>query len=369
MPSAKEEKELEEKEAAARKELGTKGSENKATGTFVAGGFDWDSATPDPQLDIYELIRHVPTDRAKRLGEKTINGKRVVGFLVEQDERYRKQHHEVASHLVGRSNDEAARSIRNLLGNDDAKDSGSKVVSDIVFDAPLDPALFSIDVPAGYTDLGPAAKKATEEGQALAKNPNRMNTLQFAEIENMKTKDGQAAPELVKRVMILDNYLKREEVTIQAADKSAAAARWNCAARQHSRCEAGQNALFCCPRRRSSSTRRKRRSRLITFNWPSSKNNRQSARGKSMFTRRSDFPDKKSTRLPLKLIDGQLAFGKHVEQEVTAWQVSWIPASGRFGSIRSRCISSVAKAHCGAPTHRSAKSTMCCVTSLGIRAG
>ena len=194
-PSAKEEKQLEEKEAAARKELGTKEPENGTTGAFVAEGIDWDSATPMSQLDIYELIRHVPTDRAKKLDEKTINGKRVVGFLVEQDERRRKNTTNGTAPLVGGFNDEAARSIRNLLGQ--RRPQGQRfneVLSDSVCSTRRSiPALFSIDVPAGYTDLGPFAKKAMKEGEAIARNPNRMVTVQFTQVEHMKTKDGQAA--------------------------------------------------------------------------------------------------------------------------------------------------------------------------------
>jgi hypothetical protein len=311
MPSPKQKKELEEKEAAARKEQGTKGSAN----TFVAGGFDWDSARPDPRLDIYELIRHVPTDRAKKLDEKTINGKRVVGFIVEQDEHERKSTEKWHHTWWVDPTTKLPVQLEISWGIDDSKHSGSaKVVSDIVFDAPLDPALFSIDVPPGYIDLGPLGKKAMEQGQAVAQNSNRMVTVQFTQLEHLKTKDGRTAPELVKRVMILDNHLKREEVTIQPQDKSAVSPPDGIVPHVSIQDAEQRKTIILLSEKKKYLDPAKTPFTADYIQWAEDQKQRTKRAGRINVYAALDFPDEKAVRLPLKSIDGHWGFGKHVEE-------------------------------------------------------
>jgi hypothetical protein len=312
--SPEEKKELEKKAAAARKELAKNAPDVKASGTFVASGFDWDSAKPDPLLDIYELIRHVPTDRAKKLDEKTINGKRAVGFLVEQDdsERNSKWRHtwwvDPATKLPVQ--------LEISWGGGEATDNRlAKVVSDIVFDAPLDPALFSIDVPPGYVDLGPLAKKAMEEGNAVAKNPNRMVTVQFTQVEHLKTKDGQAAPELTKRVMILDNYLKREEVTLHAAGKSAPAPPAGIMPHVSIQDAKARKTIVLQPEKKAHLDPAKTPFTADYIQWFQQQSESTKRAGRINVYAALDFPDEKSALLPLKTIDGHLAFGKHAKEQ------------------------------------------------------
>ncbi len=71
-------KKLDEQVAAARREQENrlpKEIRDKVTAVAVAGPMDWGASKPLTQLDIYELIKNVPTDHAKRQGEKIINGR------------------------------------------------------------------------------------------------------------------------------------------------------------------------------------------------------------------------------------------------------------------------------------------------------
>src|SRR5262249_7238567 len=106
--------------------------------------------------------------------------------------------------------------------SEDPNDAGSeKVISGIVFDVPLDSALFSIDLPAGYTDLGPESKKSMERWQAATKEPNQMRQLQFTIDESLKFKDGRLAPPLTKRVTLLDGYLTRQDIEVHPVSVAA----------------------------------------------------------------------------------------------------------------------------------------------------
>lgn len=313
--SPKEQKAIEEKVAAARKEQGAKGDATK-TGTYVAGAIDWKSAKPYRQLDIYELISHVPTDQAKKLGEKTVNGKRAIGFLIEEEEKYGESVMKWRHTWWVDPTTKLPLQLEISWGDDASKESGSKVVSDIVFDAPLDPAMFSIDVPSGYTDLGPEARKAAELGQAIASNPNRMNTVQFTEVENMKSKDGQAVPELVKRVMILDNYLKREEVALQPADKTTGASSAGIVPHISVQDAKQKKTIVLLAEKKEFLDPAK--TAFIPDYLELTERQMQQAKDADKINVYAEltFPEKESSRLPLKEVDGQLAFGKHVEKKV-----------------------------------------------------
>jgi hypothetical protein len=315
-PSPKEQKAFEEKVATARKEQGGKGAATKATGTFVAGGINWKSAKPYRQLDIYELISHVPTDQAKKLGEKTVNGKRAIGFLIEEEEKHGESVMKWRHTWWVDPTTKLPLQLEISWGDDASKESGSKVVSDIVFDTPLDPAMFSINVPSGYTDLRPEARKAAELGQAIASNPNRMNSVQFTEVENMKSSDGQAAPELVKRVTILDNYLKREEVALQPADKTAGASPAGIVPHIRIQDAKQKKTIVLLPEKKEFLDPAK--TAFISDYIELTEKQMQQAKdaGKINVYAELTFPEKESSRLPLKEVDGQLAFGKHVEKKV-----------------------------------------------------
>ncbi len=108
-------------------------------------------------LNFYDLIREVPKD-AKRFDERVIDGKKLDGFSVEKNldqeqdtDRWKRVYWvEPDTKLPVR--------IETSYDSEDPTRYWTKwVLSDIVFDADLDPKLFSTDPPAGWTDLN--AKK------------------------------------------------------------------------------------------------------------------------------------------------------------------------------------------------------------------
>jgi hypothetical protein len=244
-----------------------------------------------------------------------------VGFLVEQEEKYSggsvKWRHtwwvDPATKLPVQ--------LEILWGNGDPKSGGSeKIVSDIVFDAPLGPAQFSIDLPAGYTDLRPLLNKATEEAQALRNNPNFMVTMQFTQFEHLKSKDGRIAPELTKRVMILDNYLKSEEVTIKPADNATVALREGIMPHVSIQDAKRGKTIILLPEKKTFLDPAKTSFtadylELVQYQ----KHGSQRARKINVYSG-VDPPHQKFTLLPLTTIDSRSAFGKHVEEKVQRGQ-------------------------------------------------
>ncbi len=102
-----------------------------------------------------ELLR-APAESVKRLPEKTIDGTTAVGFVTEREEKFdgfittsRRTYWIDAKTKLPIRVEFTAHST-----NPDIKDSEG-LVSDFVFDAPLDPALFSTDPPKGYKNLQP----------------------------------------------------------------------------------------------------------------------------------------------------------------------------------------------------------------------
>jgi outer membrane lipoprotein-sorting protein len=105
---------------------------------------------------IFDELLRAPADSVKRLPEQTIDGKTVVGFVTEKEEK--------AGRLVATSrrtywiDPKAKLPIRIEATwrskNPEIKDDDG-IISDFVFDAPLDPALFSTDPPKGFTNLSP----------------------------------------------------------------------------------------------------------------------------------------------------------------------------------------------------------------------
>ncbi len=296
------------------------GKEAKATGFVKVGPIDWKLAKPYRQLDIYELISHVPMDQAKKLGEKTINGKRAIGFLIEEEEKHSESVMKWRHTWWVDPTTKLPLQLEISWDDDTSKESGSKVVSDIVFDTPLDPAMFSIDVPPGYTDLGPAIRKAAELGQASASNPNRMNTVQFTEVENIKSKDGQVAPELAKRVTILDNYLKREEVALQTADEAVGASPTGVVPHISIQDAKQKKAIVLLSEKKGFLDPTK--TEFISDYIELTKKQTQQAKGAGKINVYAElaFPEEGSNKLPLKEVDGQLAFGKHVEKKIQRGQ-------------------------------------------------
>jgi outer membrane lipoprotein-sorting protein len=137
---------------------------------------------PTAPTDFYELIHTIPTDTATKVGEREINGHQCTGFVVERTRTAEDRKSEKSRHIswVDPQTDkwrrtywidqqtklpvEIATSFRS-----DAPMSydADAVYSDFVFNAELDPALFSMDPPAGYGDIN--AKISEENSKPTAK--------------------------------------------------------------------------------------------------------------------------------------------------------------------------------------------------------
>jgi outer membrane lipoprotein-sorting protein len=137
---------------------------------FLKGGF-------------YDLIRDVPVEKAKPLPEKQIAGKAAVGFLVEEKVQAPEGANvwqrtywidpetklplqievKLRTDVAAKAADDAA----NLPADASTGGSMNDTIRNIVFDAVLDPRIFSLDPPAGYTN--PAAKESADRAKPDAK--------------------------------------------------------------------------------------------------------------------------------------------------------------------------------------------------------
>jgi outer membrane lipoprotein-sorting protein len=119
--------------------------------------------TPDSNYSLYNQIRELPTDKAKSLPGQMIDGKKATGFVI--DGKREEQGYSVnwqQTYWVDPNTKLPLRieySIRCLLPDGKIAGEGKidGLIKDIVFDAPLDPKLFSTVPPEGWTDL--AAQK------------------------------------------------------------------------------------------------------------------------------------------------------------------------------------------------------------------
>lgn len=108
---------------------------------------------PFPEVDYYERIRQIPAETAKKLPERTIDGKDAIGFVIhEVVERKRGTDSWTRTYWVDPRTklplrvEVSSRSTNPMMGESDW------VQSDFVFDAPLDESLFSTVPPPGFTD-------------------------------------------------------------------------------------------------------------------------------------------------------------------------------------------------------------------------
>ncbi len=109
---------------------------------------------PQPNADFYTFLREVPTDKAKKLPEKTIDGKHAVGFVVEEKaEKKRGAITIVRTYWVNTKTKLPVRIEASYRSTIPQMVDSDWVLRDFVFDAPLDEALFSTDMPAGYTEV------------------------------------------------------------------------------------------------------------------------------------------------------------------------------------------------------------------------
>ncbi len=108
---------------------------------------------PHPEADFYGQIRRVPADKAEKLPERTVDGKKAIGFrVVEKTERKRGTDTNTSTYWVDPQTKLPVRIEHSFSSTDPLMASSDKtVMSDFTFDAPLDKSLFSTDLPKGYS--------------------------------------------------------------------------------------------------------------------------------------------------------------------------------------------------------------------------
>ncbi len=189
---------------------------------------------PQSQLDFYTLIRHVPSGKAKQLPERTIDGKRAVGFLIEETteqkqgtDTWRRTYWVDPSTRLPIRIDVSFRSTVPSTANMDA------AITEITFGAVLDPELFSTDPPAGYTDLNLADPIAASRNSSAVKDreqrlangltigsrdlEERNKTVQYTETikHSLQIGEERSEGEVVRKGSISGKNLKRIETKFQ----------------------------------------------------------------------------------------------------------------------------------------------------------
>lgn len=112
-------------------------------------------AAPAPEVDFYARMRNVPTESAEELPEREIDGKRVVGFrTVEKNEGTRGVDTWTRTYWVDAATKLPLQIETTVESTDPWHGQSRWILSDIVFDEPLDESQFSTDPPEGYTVEG-----------------------------------------------------------------------------------------------------------------------------------------------------------------------------------------------------------------------
>jgi outer membrane lipoprotein-sorting protein len=127
----------------AKKILGLSGTDGKVTETKVA---------PAPEADFYARIRDVPTDKAKRLEDREIDGKTVHTFRTVEESKSEDGDSTWTRTYWVDANTNLPRQIETEFQSTNPRMGNSRwIQSDIVFDEPLDESLFSTSPPKDYT--------------------------------------------------------------------------------------------------------------------------------------------------------------------------------------------------------------------------
>ena len=180
--------------------------------------------------DFYRQIRELPREPSKILPEQDFDGKKAVGFVYEKkfdDLSYPAV--QTRTFWIDINTKLPIRIESKSRGTRQDSEESDYVTSEIVFDAPLDQALFSTEPPPGYTNLAQEAQpKAEPEGdmpektefvfEEVQKEVEKAKTVQYDETIKSVLSDGSQLADK-KRVMILGNHLKREERDLKVTDK------------------------------------------------------------------------------------------------------------------------------------------------------
>src|SRR6185369_9677604 len=94
-------------------------------------------------------------DSAKQIGKRVVNGQKCIGFVAERTrDDGRKSEKWTRKYWVDSQSKLPVEIETSFRSNERRSSDVDTVYSNFVFDADLEPALFSIVPPAGYTQLG-----------------------------------------------------------------------------------------------------------------------------------------------------------------------------------------------------------------------
>ncbi len=108
---------------------------------------------PHPETDYYAQIRNVPFEKAEKLGERTLDGKKAAGFRVVEKTGGEDGTADTwtRTYWVDPKTKLPIRIEISFQATTPGIGSSDFVLSDFIFDAPMDPSLFSTDPPEGYS--------------------------------------------------------------------------------------------------------------------------------------------------------------------------------------------------------------------------
>jgi outer membrane lipoprotein-sorting protein len=124
------------------------------------GSLEKSELKPVPEADFYRQMRAIPFDKAEKLDERVVEGKKVTGFrTVEETKRSAGTDTWTRTYWVDSQTKLPVRIEVDVRSTHPNIISTRGVLSDFVFDEPLDESLFSADPPVGYVDARNAPRE------------------------------------------------------------------------------------------------------------------------------------------------------------------------------------------------------------------
>ena len=118
------------------------------------GSIEIEKMTPLPGADFYEQFRRLRGDKAEKLAERVIDGKRTLGFrFVEKTERKRGTDTFTRDFWVDPTTKLPLRLEVSFRSTIPKMGRSNWILSDFIWDSRLDQSLFSTDPPEGYVEM------------------------------------------------------------------------------------------------------------------------------------------------------------------------------------------------------------------------
>ena len=132
-----------------------------------------EKSKPARQVDFYEQVRSLPSDEAKKLPDRTIDGKRAIGYRFVWKFVLKNGQSKTTQDIYGQSTttrdiwvDPSTKLPVRIENTIQGKQIGQTMVcSDFIWNAPLDQSLFSMMPPEGYTERKPTPGAAPADAR------------------------------------------------------------------------------------------------------------------------------------------------------------------------------------------------------------